>query len=294
MRLSLEAAGCVRAGAARLLLHLRLCPAEAAGPFTFRVTAGKETLFSAPLGPGESEGQRNGSPPLPRDLLLPLDVARIGADGWLALDFTALPAEAESEPETGAEPDEETAAATGPAPLWGLEEVALLDPRWSNPLARVARSDLWAAGDRPLFVDFSDPVHRAALAPGLAFHPAWGLGAAGGRIALLLPLLPGHGARRLELGLRPVAGSGRAVRARILWNGQEIGGDSWTGDDPAELSLDLPPALAEGPGPALLEIRSETAIARAGGAEPPPPPGADPRILGLGLTDLRLFPGTGG
>lgn len=252
---TINVAGCLRPGLDRLIARLVLradLPGDASR--MFQVTCRDHSVFASPV------TARN----FPNTLLLSVPVAAAQPDGLLTLTLH-LPA-----------------ARGGRI---GVRVVALLDPVLANPLQAAPDPTIWSEGDRPMHLDLVRKTHRDAVAPGLAFSEAWGLGSPDGHCVLHIPLTPGAPAQVLSLTIRPVATTETSVTACILWNGRVLAEPRWHSDRPETLTLTLDASDLDTCGPAVLEVHCDS-IATPVDLDL----GQTQSLAGFGLFDLILTP----
>ena len=230
--------------------HRRLTP--------LRLCAGETPLFTLPPGDGA----------IPSQVLVRVPATALDGQGDLALTLHA--------PAFGGPEGEGYVA---------LVAVTLLDPHWANPLAYLHNSVAWSDGKGRLHIDLSRDRHRALVAPGLSFSPAWGAGSAGGAVQLALPLLPGAGPLRLTVLARPVADADTPVTLTAALNGTVLATQTCTTDMPLRLRLAVPAALLADTAPAVLSVVADSVATPADLAL-----GATREIAGFGLTDLFVTP----
>ncbi|WP_335949702.1 glycosyltransferase [Salipiger bermudensis] len=250
-----------------LWLHLRLHLPPEHPRSRLQVRCGEATLFDAPVSGAA----------LPRDLVLAIPDTAIAEDGCLPLALECPLRPAPAAPGSAEDPP--------PAPFGiGLVSARLLDPRRNNPLAVLQEPACWSEGRHAQEVDFALESHRAVVAPDLHVSPGWGVGSLRPRLALFVPVLPGAGAQRLGLTLRPVARPDAPSGARLYWNGRLLHAAQWQDDQPVTLDLALTEADLQS-GPAVLEILP-TALATPADLGL----GHEQGLSGLGLFDLTLTP----
>lgn len=261
----IEEAGSAEQAPLQLHLRLHLPPDHPRG--RLQVRCGETPLFDAPVSGAA----------LPSDLVLAIPPSAVEEDGCLPLMLETPVQNAHS----GALAEDGTA----PAPSGiGLVSARLLDARRSNPLAVLRDAACWSEGRHAQEVDFALESHRATVAPDLHTSPGWGVGSLHPRFALFVPVLPGAGAQRLGLTLRPVARPDAPSGARLYWNGRLLHEAQWQDDQPVTLDFPLGEADLQS-GPSVLEI-TPTALNTPADLGL----GHERSLSGLGLFDLTLTP----
>ncbi len=225
----------------------------------YSVRAGGKLLFASLI--------RNKG--FPQEMILAIPATAVDATGVLRLDFD-FPTAPDKPP---------SARSLG----LGLESLTLLDPDHSNPLQSLSQTECWIDGSGAAHLDFALAEHRAAVAGGLHWSAAWGLGTELGRFDLLIPILPDAGAQDMTIRCRPVATSASPVELSVSWNGQAIGTFRLCDDQPAELRLSLPAELVARSAPSVLGIATDAILSPQDLGI-----GTDNTIVGLGITDILL------
>ena len=266
-RIWLRGDGCLRPGLTALTTLLRLHMQIPEGETRcLRIIGNGIPLFEAPLTPRH----------LPTEIFLTLSASQFDEDGMLPMDLEFATS---ADPKSG--PRDLPARRIG----IGLVAAALLDPELSNPLAYVRHAEHWITDRTPKEVDFAIEAHRAALATGLDWHPAWGVGAQNTRFALFVPLMLGSGPWTLVIGLRPIASTRHPSGASFHWNGRLLGQYRWQDDTPAVITLTLTEDDVNRAAPGVLMVETESLMTPADLEL-----GQCNTLVGLGIMDIALAP----